>query len=102
VIHDKDQIYWFFSSAVQSIAAFIALLFTGYAVVLNIMDGLESKDETLVEIHKEFRKAYYRRLKGLAISAAFAMIGSLTVIYLNPYQNALTITFFFWRASLLF
>jgi hypothetical protein len=46
---DTQNYYWLFifSSSAQSISAFIAFLIAGYAIVLNVLDTLEDKDETL-------------------------------------------------------
>lgn len=84
---DKDQIYWFFSSSSQSIAAFIALLLTGYAFVVNVMDNLEARDETLAEVHTSLKISYYRQLKLLALVGGFTVIASLTIIFVNFYLN---------------
>lgn len=84
---DKDQIYWLFSSSSQSIAAFIALLLTGYAFVVNIMDNLESRDETLTEVHSELKITYFNRLKWLALVGGFTIIASLAMIFVNYYSN---------------
>lgn len=84
---DKDQIYWLFSSAAQSIAAFIALLLTGYAFVVNVMDNLEVRDETLAEVHTDLKASYYKTLKNLAVIGGSTIIASLGMLFANYYGN---------------
>ncbi|UPU37435.1 hypothetical protein M1B72_06935 [Geomonas paludis] len=84
---DKDQIYWLFSSSSQSIAAFIALLLTGYAFVVNVMDNLEARDETLAEVHSELKITYYDTLKALAVVGGLTIVGSLGMLLANYYCN---------------
>jgi len=84
---NNDQIYWLFSSSSQSIAAFIALLLTGYAFVVNVMDNLEARDETLVEVHSELKSTYYKQLKVLAIIGGSTIIASFVMIFVNYYSN---------------
>jgi hypothetical protein len=38
---NNDYIFWTFSAASQSIAAFVALLFAGYTLVHMLMGGLK-------------------------------------------------------------
>jgi len=90
---NNDQIYWLFSSSSQSIAAFIALIFTGYSFVVNVMDNLEARDETLADMHYELKKTYYVRLKSLALIGGSTIILSLLMIFINYYSN--------WMRSLL-
>lgn len=58
----NDHIYWTFSAAAQSIAAFVAFLLTGYALVYTLMDAAREKDDTLEEIHTLLRKKYHAYL----------------------------------------
>jgi hypothetical protein len=88
-ILDKDQIYWLFSSSSQSIAAFIALLLTGYAFVVNVMDNLEARDETLAEVHSGLKASYYRQLRLLAVVGGSTIIASLAMIFVNYYVNGI-------------
>src|SRR5260221_10462109 len=61
-----DYIYWTFSSAAQSISAFVAFLLTGYALVHSLMESARERDDTLEEVHAELRKSYHERLTFLA------------------------------------
>lgn len=83
---DQENFYWLFSSAAQSIAAFVAFLLTGYALVLSVMDSLEGKDETLEEIHHKLKSDYYKKIKWLAGLTGVAVILSLWMVYLNGIQ----------------
>jgi hypothetical protein len=80
---NNDYIYWTFSSAAQSISAFIALLLAGYALVHNLMEAARERDDTLEEIHSELRLSYHKRLTALAWLTGSAVILSLVVVYLN-------------------
>ena len=84
---NNDQIYWFFSSSSQSIAALIALTLTGYAFVVNVMDNLEARDETLAEVHAGLKTSYYSQLKVLALVGGFAVMASLSMVFVNCYSN---------------
>jgi len=78
---NTDYIYWTFSSAAQSISAFIALLLAGYALVHNLMATALDRDETLDEIHTALRLSYHKRLIVLAWLTGAAVILSLVVVY---------------------
>ena len=80
---NTDYIYWTFSSAAQSISAFVALLLAGYALVHSLMEAARDRDDTLDEIHSALRQSYHRRLTVLAWLTGSAVILSLVVVYLN-------------------
>jgi len=80
---DQQNYYWLFSSSAQTISAFVAFLVTGYALVLNMLDGLQAKDETLEDIHTQLKSDYYKRIRVLAIITGLAIIFSLWMVYLN-------------------
>lgn len=46
-MNGSENIYWLFSSAAQTIAAFIAFLLAGYALVQTMMETAVQADETL-------------------------------------------------------
>lgn len=83
----KDTAYWLFSALSQTIAAFVALLFAGYAIVLGIMTELEQKDETLSEIHDQLKRHYYKSLKVLAYLTAVSIVSSLMMILFHGVTN---------------
>jgi hypothetical protein len=78
-----DYIYWMFSSAAQSISAFVAFLLTGYALVHTIMDGAAERDDSLHEIHDALRVSYHKRLSVLAWLTGAGVLLSLVVVYVN-------------------
>ncbi len=80
---NTDYIYWTFSSAAQSISAFIALLLAGYALVHNLMEAARERDDTLDEIHTALRLSFHKSLTVLAWLTGCAVILSLVVVYLN-------------------
>lgn len=80
---NTDYIYWTFSAAAQSIAAFVAFLLTGYALVHSLMEAAREKDDSLEEIHSALRLTYHERLTLLAWLTGAAVILSLVVVYLN-------------------
>lgn len=82
-----DKYYWLFSSSAQSIAAFVAFLLTGYALVLNLLENVQRDDPTLVEIHDSFRAKYFQRLKWVSIITGLSIVFNLVCILLNGYTD---------------
>lgn len=80
---NQENIYWLFSSSAQTISAFVAFLVTGFALVLNLMDGLQQKDETLEDIHSKLKSDFYKKIRVLAIVTGLAIIFSLWMVFLN-------------------
>jgi hypothetical protein len=80
---DQQNYYWLFSSSAQTISAFVAFLVTGFALVLNMMDSLQQKDETLEDIHTKLKSDYYKKIRSLAIITGLSIIFSLWMVYLN-------------------
>lgn len=85
---NQENFYWLFSSSSQTISAFIAFLITGYALVLNTMQLLEQKDESLEEIHHELKKNFFYKIIFLGIITALAILFSLWMVYLNGTNNS--------------
>jgi hypothetical protein len=80
---NQENIYWLFSSSAQAISAFIAFLLTGYAFVHAVMESIQQRDDSLIEIHHELRRRYYRYIKWLSLVTGTAIISSLLMVYLN-------------------
>ena len=80
---NQENFYWLFSSSAQTISAFVAFLVTGFALVLNMMDGLQQKDETLEDIHTKLKSDYYKKIRVLTIITGLAIIFSLWMVFLN-------------------
>ncbi|MFZ2149448.1 MAG: hypothetical protein WAV28_19730 [Sedimentisphaerales bacterium] len=83
---NNDNIYWLFSAAAQSIAAFVAFLLTGYALVHSLMEAAREKDDELEEIHVALRKKYYKRLTRLAWVTGLAIVLSLVTVFVNRWE----------------
>jgi len=82
-MNGSENIYWLFSSAAQTIAAFIAFLLAGYALVHTMMETAAQADETLVEIHEALKQRYHRQLSLLVITTAAAILTCLSAVYFN-------------------
>lgn len=80
---NTDYIYWTFTSAASCVSTFVALLLTGYALVLSQIEAARERDESLQELHDALRKIYHARLTGLAWLTAIAVILSLLAVWLN-------------------
>jgi hypothetical protein len=80
---NQDNIYWLFSSSAQTISAFVAFLVTGFAIVLNMMDNLQDKDETYEDILTQLKDKYYKNLSFLLVVTGIAIVLSLLMVYLN-------------------
>jgi hypothetical protein len=81
-----DHIYWLYSAAAQSIAAFVALMLAGYALVHTFMEAAREKDDTLDEIHAVLRRKYHSRLALLAWTTGIAIILSLVTVFVNRWE----------------
>lgn len=84
-----DNIYWLFSSAAQSIAAFIGFLTAGFFFVLDKIDSNLGEDETYDEIYKSLKGKYYRTLRILCFLTGFSIIYSLAIVYSNGFDYCL-------------
>jgi hypothetical protein len=80
---NNDNIYWLFSAAAQSIAAFVAFPLTGYTLVHTIMEAARERDDTLEEIHRALQKKYHTWPTWLASVTGFAIVLSLLMVFLN-------------------
>lgn len=78
-----DKYYWLFSSSSQSIAAFVAFLLTGYALVLNVLENTQKNDPTLTEIHDSLKDKYFQRLKWISVVTGTSICFNLVCIMLN-------------------
>jgi hypothetical protein len=81
-----DYIYWTFTAAAQSVAAFIGLLLAGYALVHSLMESARERDETLDEIHSALRMRFHRWLTLLASLTCCAVVTSLVVVFTNRWE----------------
>jgi len=81
-----DYIYWTFTAAAQSVAAFVGLLLAGYALVHSLMEAARERDETLDEIHGALRMRIHRWLTLLAALTCLAIVLSLVVVFTNKWE----------------
>jgi hypothetical protein len=81
-----DYIYWTFTAAAQSVAAFIGLLLAGYALVHSLMEAARERDETLDEIYASLRVRFHRWLSMLAGLTCLAIVLSLIVVFTNRWE----------------
>lgn len=88
-MQDSQNIYWLFSAAAQTVAAFVAFLLAGYALVQGMMDAAAQADETLVEIHESLKVRYHKQLSWLVVVTAAAVLASLAVVFFNPLDSKL-------------
>jgi hypothetical protein len=80
---NTDFIYWTFSAAAQCVSTFVALLLTGYALVLSQIDSARDHDNSLEDIHDALRTVYHTRLTVLAWLTASSVGLSLLVVWLT-------------------
>jgi hypothetical protein len=86
---NDEGIYWTFTAAAQSIAAFVALLLAGYAVIQSLMDSARERDDSLDEVHDTLRAKYHQYIIGLAWITGSAIVLSLLTVYSNRWDFAL-------------
>ncbi|HJV70320.1 hypothetical protein [Ideonella sp.] len=78
-----DYVYWTFTAAAQCVSTFVALLLTGYALVLAQIEAARERDDSLQELHTVLRASYHARLTVLAWLTALAVLLSLLVVWVN-------------------
>jgi len=81
-----DYLYWTFTAAAQSVAAFVGLLLAGYALVHSLMEASRERDESLDEIYVALRLTFHRWLTLLATLTCLAIVLSLVVVFLNRWE----------------
>jgi hypothetical protein len=82
-ISAPDNVYWTFSAAAQALAAVVAFLLAGYALVHSMMESRAASDETLLEINDKLSQDYHRRLSALIIVTIAAILADLVAVYIN-------------------
>lgn len=82
-----ENVYWMFSAAAQTVAAFIAFLLAGFALVQSMMEAAAQADETLVDIHEALKARYHSQLSALAAVTAASIASSLGVVFFNAYDS---------------
>lgn len=90
-----------FSAAAQTVAAFVAFLLAGYALVQTMMDAAAQSDETLIEIHESLKQRYHRQLAVLVGTTAAAILFCLSVVFLNAYDSGWVVVLAWMAAALI-
>lgn len=90
---EKDTYFWLFSASAQSIAAFIAFLLTGYALVLNMMQSAQQSDSSIEELHESLKGKYYSNLLVLGILCGLSVVLNLIGIRLTELNFKLKSTY---------
>lgn len=85
----NENYYWLFSSAAQSIAAFVGLITAGIALAFTMLDRLVDQDDSLLEVVEALRKKQHKKLSSILYITGGAIILNLLSIYTNPIQNEL-------------
>jgi len=83
-----DNVSWTFSAAAQALAAVVAFLLAGYALVHSMMESRAAADETLIEVNDRLSHDYYRQLSVLATATVLAILVDLVVVYTNDSAKA--------------
>jgi hypothetical protein len=99
VMRGAENIYWMFSAAAQTVAAFIGFILAGYALIYTIMEAAAQADETLLEIHESLKQRYHRQLSVLVAITAVSIASSLAVVYFNAFDSSWIIALA-WAATL--
>jgi len=87
-IQASENVYWTFSAAAQALAAVVAFLLAGYALVHSMMESRAASDETLLEINDKLSQDYHRQLSFLIVATVAAILADLLVVYMNTGSGA--------------
>lgn len=79
----SENIYWTFTAAAQSVAAFIAILLTGYTLGTDLLRSWRASDESLEDVEAALKRRVHRQLKALSVVTGTSIIFSLLIVYLN-------------------
>ena len=77
---DKETMYWLFTTAPQSLAALIGIIFTGMFFVAESIDNHAKEDQTLIEIVEAAKKALYKNMRVVAILSIITIIYDLVLV----------------------
>ena len=84
---DRNALDWLFSTAPQTIAAFVGLIFAGVCFIIGKIDDRVEKDSTLLEIANEIKNQIYKGLNNLLWVTFIGIALDLLFLYLNPIEN---------------
>jgi len=83
-----ENVSWTFSAAAQSLAAVVAFLLAGYALIHSMMESRAAADDSLIEINDKLSKDYHRQLSILMSTTVAAIVADLLVVYVNSDDGA--------------
>lgn len=87
-IVDQQNVFYLFSTAAQTIAAFVALILAGYVFIYQAMDNIENKDESKIEVHHQFKIKYYRKIISIVLFTGMTIFLCFIVLWINGLKNS--------------
>lgn len=84
---DRNALDWLFSTAPQTIAAFVGLIFAGVSFIIGKIDEKIKEDPTLKEIYEAIRNQMYSGLKLLLFTTSSSIVLDLICLSINPLLN---------------
>lgn len=91
---EKETMYWLFTTAPQTVAALVGIIFTGMFFMAESIDNRAKDDQSLLEIAQEAKTTLYKNMQTVAVLAAVAIIYDLlltsTVTILSNPEFCLT------------
>ncbi len=82
-IPNSETAFWLYSTSAQTVATFVAFIIAGYAIYNSMLNDMETRDESLIEIIKSERNSIFGFLKDLAIMTVISITLNLYVILMN-------------------
>ncbi len=82
---DKDTLYWIFSTAAQTIAAYVGLLLAGLCFIYGKLDHIIEKDNSLIEIYEVIKNKIFNKIILTLIITGTTIIYDITVLFGVPY-----------------
>lgn len=77
---EKETMYWLFTTAPQSLAALVGIIFTGMLFMAENIDNRAKEDQTLIEIAETAKKALYKNMRIVAILSIITIIYDLVLV----------------------
>ena len=99
---DRNALDWLFSTAPQTIAAFVGLIFAGVCFIIGKIDDRVEKDSTLLEIANEIKNQIYKGLNNLLWVTFIGIALDLLFLYLLLWIHFHISNKFFYLLFLLF
>lgn len=90
---DRNALDWLLSTAPQTIAAFIGLIYAGASFVHGKFDDKISEDSTYEDILHEAKQQSYQTFKSILWLTFFTISIDLICLFLNPIENERKLSF---------